>query len=69
MIDNSKNAKHRQISLTGTDHYNSELSKVWEKTITQVFDIWKNLQENHKKIYISGIFWTDFDNCFFYVHM
>ena len=24
----SKNGNHRQISLTGTDHYNSKLSKV-----------------------------------------
>ena len=44
------------ISLTGTDNYNSKLSK--EKYIHLLFSIFqKNLQENYSP---SIVFWKDF---------
>ena len=83
--DDSINASHWQISMTWTNHYNSKPSSysVWEKTVTQFFNIWENMRE---KSYISEIFWTfkskfqiiyvsaymtvflpDSNNCFFYM--
>ena len=58
--NDSINTNQRQVSLTGTDHYDSKLAKVvqFEKKITEFFNISENLQENHPKNYISGIFWT-----------
>ena len=43
-LNNSKNTKHTHISLTGTDHCNSNLSKniQFEKTNLPVFLIFQN---------------------------
>ena len=55
-------ANHRQISLTGIDHYNSKLCKV-----THFFNIWEPLQENLKSTTYTTVFLPDSNNCFFYV--
>ena len=46
----SINTNHRQMSLTGTDHYNSKLSKViqFEKKQSQNISI---LENHQKKLY------------------
>ena len=56
--NDSININHRKISLTGTDNYNSKLSKViqFDEKITQFFNISENLQENHKKTYFRQIY-------------
>lgn len=40
--------------LTGTDHWNSRLSKTIQVEKTTFFNISENLQENQQKYYISG---------------
>ena len=45
------NTNHKQISLTGTDNFNSKLFSLRKKQSFSFFNISENLQENHRKLY------------------
>ena len=56
--DGSKNTNHSQISLTGTDHYNSKFSKgiQFEKNNHSVYSDFR--KSSRKSKLISDIFWA-----------